>query len=60
MSHYDTSTTATTTSDIYYNLDSRVSYIENEILEFKLKGKNFKTGIKNATAKIRLVIKDSL
>lgn len=46
MSHYDTSTTATTTSDIYYNLDSRVSYIENEILEFKLKGKNFKTGIK--------------
>ena len=50
MSHYDTSTTATCTvftndkaniSNYYYNLDSRVSCVEN-----KLKEKKLKTGIK--------------
>lgn len=48
MSYSDTSTVSTSlnTDYSYYNLDSRVSYIENEILEFKLKGKNFRTGIK--------------
>lgn len=48
MSHYDTSTASTNINADYnyYNLDSRVSCLENEMSEFKLKEKKLKTGIK--------------